>query len=141
MQLPDPSVELERALAELVEARQRLEAAEDELEAAREGAHLALRRLGAFLVHEGVAVPHELLRRLYWAYPDLHVEVMAKAFGLQNNEVGCYAGSRGPAGAVSAVRHAGDPYLPVAQRGPARSWWAAASIQRLAAVPAVPGGA
>lgn len=46
MEIPDPSVELERALAELIEARQRLEAAEDELEVARDGAHLALRRLG-----------------------------------------------------------------------------------------------
>jgi hypothetical protein len=92
MQVPDPSVDLERALTELIEARQRLEEAEDELDAAREGAHLALRRLGAFLLYQGEAVPHGLLRRLYWEYPDLHVDVMAKAFGLQNNEVGRYAG-------------------------------------------------
>jgi hypothetical protein len=65
--------ELDAVLARVVEARERLEAAQLLLEETRSEAHEAIRRLGTALVVADEATPVGLVRELYWDYPELHV--------------------------------------------------------------------
>lgn len=80
------------ALAELVEARDRMETAKEAFHAARVSAGRAVRRYGAALLTAEQPVERSMLRSLYWECPDLRAEDIGAAFGFHASEVFQYVG-------------------------------------------------
>lgn len=105
------TADLEEALDELGEALAGLTAARDRVEERRQAVHVHLRRLGAYHLAEGTKPPHELIRRLYWDYPEVSADEIARALNCTTTEVRVFAGAgvqRAPCldcGEVELERH------------------------------------
>ena len=83
-QVRDEVDRLRSDAAALDAARERLMAAEQEMTQARDALHAQMRHTGLAFLSAGQPYPVDLMRELYWDYPEVHVDEIAHAFGLRS---------------------------------------------------------
>lgn len=76
--------QLQRTTGDLIAARENLHQAQERLTAARDAVHSQVRATGLAFLRAGLPYPVDVMRSLYWDYPEVHAEALAHAFGLRS---------------------------------------------------------
>lgn len=92
--LADRLQAIDAARDSLAAAQRQLETAQQEMREARDGVHAVLDLIASRFPEDG-GINHNLIRSLYWPYPEVHALRIGRAAGVQANQVFRYAGNWG----------------------------------------------